>query len=87
MAIIEALSMGVPVIATPVGGVPEAIVQGESGLLVSRSTEALVEAIKVMIHDRGRWQTMSANARRVFKERFEISQVVTAYDNVYRTKP
>jgi glycosyltransferase involved in cell wall biosynthesis len=86
MAIIEALSLGVPVIATRVGGVPEAVVHGENGLLIERSVEALVEAIKQLVTNREKLQSMSRKAREMFKDRFEISHVVSAYDKVYRMK-
>ena len=84
MAIIEALSMGVPVIATPVGGVPEAVVHGQNGLLVERSAEALTEALTSLVADPDKLRELSANARRAFEERFEISRVVSMYDEIYR---
>jgi glycosyltransferase involved in cell wall biosynthesis len=86
MAIIEALSMGIPVIATPVGGVPEAVVEGQNGLLVERSASALAAAIKSLAASPDTLRTMSANALRLFEDRFEISRVVSLYDEVYRTK-
>jgi glycosyltransferase involved in cell wall biosynthesis len=84
MAIIEALSLGVPVIATQVGGIPEALVHGENGLLVPRTVEGLVEAIIQLATHRDKLRSMSLGARRIFEERFEISRVVSAYDGVYR---
>jgi glycosyltransferase involved in cell wall biosynthesis len=84
MAIIEALSMGVPVIATPVGGVPEAVFDGKNGRLVARSVEALVEAIKTLLTDQSQLRELSVNARRVFEERYEISRIVSMYDEVYK---
>jgi glycosyltransferase involved in cell wall biosynthesis len=86
MAIIEALSMGVPVIATAVGGVPEAVIDGQNGLLVERSVESLVEAIQSMATSPDRLREMSFNARSVFEGRFEISSIVSMYDKVYRTE-
>ncbi|HWY32464.1 MAG TPA: glycosyltransferase family 4 protein, partial [Candidatus Acidoferrum sp.] len=86
MAIIEALSMGVPVIATAVGGVPEAVIHGQNGLLVERSVEALAAAIQSLAASQERLRQMSINARRIFEERFEISRVVAMYDKVYRKK-
>src|ERR1700723_2805341 len=62
MAIIEALSMGVPVIATAVGGVPEAVVHGQNGLLVERSVEALAAAIQSLAAGQERLRQMSINA-------------------------
>jgi glycosyltransferase involved in cell wall biosynthesis len=86
MAIIEALSMGVPVLATPVGGVPEAVINGKNGFLVERTAEALAEAIQPLLNDPDKLREMSVNARRSFEDHFEISRVVSMYDNIYQLK-
>jgi glycosyltransferase involved in cell wall biosynthesis len=87
MAIIEGMSIGLPVIATPVGGIPEAVVDGKNGILVSRTVEALMQAIKRLAGDEKLCAALGAQARRDFEERFEISKIVAAYDAVYHQKP
>jgi glycosyltransferase involved in cell wall biosynthesis len=87
MAIIEALSVGLPVIATPVGGVPEAVAHEKNGLLISRTVESLTKAIKRMACDRKFHETLSAQSRRDFEQQFEISQIVSLYHAVYHQKP
>jgi glycosyltransferase involved in cell wall biosynthesis len=84
MAIIEALSMAVPVIATSVGGVPEAVIHGENGLIVPRSVEDLVAAVKQLLESHEKLRAMSAQARHSFEGRFEISRIATRYDAIYR---
>lgn len=84
MAIIEALSVGVPVAATPVGGVPEAVTDRGNGFLVERSAAALAEAIGRLAQDENLLRNMSAAARRCFEERFEISRILSLYDKLYR---
>jgi len=50
--LIEAMSCGLPVVATDVGGVPEVVVDGVNGLLVSpRDEKALAEAIEYVFND------------------------------------
>jgi glycosyltransferase involved in cell wall biosynthesis len=83
MAIIEALSVGLPVIATPVGGVPEAVVHEKNGLLVSRTVESLMQAIKRLAGDRKFHDDLSVQARLDFEQRFAISKIVSAYHAVY----
>ncbi len=51
-AVLEAMNCGLAVVATRVGGVPEAVVDGETGLLIDpRNVEQLREAMKRMIVD------------------------------------
>jgi glycosyltransferase involved in cell wall biosynthesis len=83
MAIIEALSAGVPVIATPVGGVPEAVVHEKNGLLVARTVESLAQAIRRLAGDIEFHKILSVQARRDFEQRFEISKIVSSYHTIY----
>ena len=83
MSIVEAMSVGLPVIATDVGGVREAVVHQQTGLLVPRTTEALVEAIDGLLRDRSRLGAMQQRARQVFEERFTLAHVVAQYQRVY----
>jgi glycosyltransferase involved in cell wall biosynthesis len=52
MSVLEAMACGVPVIASAVGGIPELVVDGESGLLVeAQDPQALAQAIARMLED------------------------------------
>jgi glycosyltransferase involved in cell wall biosynthesis len=84
MAIIEALSIGLPVIATPVGGVPEAVVHEQNGLLVERTVESLASALRRLAGDHQFHATLSLQARRDFESRFEISKIISAYHHIYQ---
>ncbi len=86
MAIIEALSVGLPVIATPVGGIPDAVTHEQNGLLISRDVSALGHALCDLFDHRPNLQRMSQQARESFRQRFEITRIVKAYDQVYRAK-
>jgi glycosyltransferase involved in cell wall biosynthesis len=77
------MSVGLPVIATDVGGVREAVLHGQTGLLVPRSAGALVEAVSGVLADRSRLAAMQQRARQVFEERFTLAQVVAQYQRVY----
>jgi glycosyltransferase involved in cell wall biosynthesis len=80
------LSVGLPVIATPVGGVPEAVGHEKNGLLVARTVEALTQAIRRLEGNRELHHTLSLQARQDFEQRFEISKIVSSYHAVYRQK-
>jgi glycosyltransferase involved in cell wall biosynthesis len=84
VAPIEALACGVPVVATPVGGVPEIVDHGATGLLVEPGRpEALADALEALLRDPDRRRTMGAEGRRVAAERFGLEPMVSATEAVY----
>ncbi len=72
--VLEALSAGLPVIATRWGGIPEIIRDGKEGILIQpRSSDQLVEAIKSI--DSERYSRMSEEAVKRFDECFNSDTV------------
>jgi len=84
MAIIEAMSCGIPVVASPIGGIPDAVAHGESGILVERTAAALALVLDSFFLNPARLAVLSVGTRRRFAERFEIAGIVSAYDEVYQ---
>jgi glycosyltransferase involved in cell wall biosynthesis len=83
-AILEAMAAGKPVAATAVGGNPEAVVEGETGLLVPPGDgRALAEAIGWLLDRPEQAAAFGHAARRRVAERFELSRMVTQYEAVY----
>ncbi len=85
LVVLEAMAAGVPVVATSVGGTPEAVVDGETGLLVPpRDVDALAGAIDALLSDPERAQRLGAAGRRRARERFDADaaaqRVVGLYD-------
>jgi glycosyltransferase involved in cell wall biosynthesis len=77
LAMVEALACGTPVIAEPIGAVPEVVVDGETGFLVS-GVDAMAEAA-------GRVTEISAErCRAEAVSRFHPSAMVDRYEAVYR---
>jgi glycosyltransferase involved in cell wall biosynthesis len=78
-----AMSAGVPVIASNVGGLPEVIRHGENGLLVDNDPEAIRRAIRELQEDPERARRIGDAARHTVMERFTVEQMVRRTMDVY----
>lgn len=87
MSIVEALSVGLPVIATDVGGVREAVQPGETGLLIPRQVDALVDTLRDLLQHRSRISEMSRRARQYYEERFTLKRILLHYHRIYTENP
>lgn len=85
VSLIEASAAGVPAVATAVGGVPDVVADGETGLLVRREDEkALAEAIGRLARDPELRARLGANARQHVLERFSSERLVRDIEALYR---
>jgi len=86
--LIEAGMVGIPVAAYEVVGVPEVVVDGETGFLVPQGNiEALADRTLSLLSDRGECRRMGAAARRRCRNRFDIRTVAARYLEEYRELP
>jgi glycosyltransferase involved in cell wall biosynthesis len=84
IAVIEALLMRVPVVATNVGGVPEVVKSGETGLLVPpKDPIRLGEAIAYVYSNRDRAIAMARAGERRVRGMFEISRLAQRQVELY----
>jgi glycosyltransferase involved in cell wall biosynthesis len=84
VAVMEALALGLPVVATRVGGLPEAV-GPEAGVLVpARDPIALADTIAALAADPERRATLSEGAR-VAARGFAIDRTVARLESVYRS--
>lgn len=84
LAIVEAMFAGVPVIATDVGSVSEAIVDGVTGLLVpSGDQRALVEAIRRMLDSPPFAFDLARRAETLARQRFSAETMGAAYHSLW----
>ena len=82
---LEAALMARPVVATRVGGLPEVVVHGQTGLLVEKNdSRALGEAIAILLDDIELASKMGRAARSRAQEVFSLKRHVDAYDGLYR---
>jgi glycogen(starch) synthase len=82
---LQAAQMARPVVATRVGGLPEVVAAGETGLLVENGdVDGLVKAITVLLDDPERAVRMGQAARQRAQEKFSWDNFVDSYDSLYR---
>ncbi len=79
-----AMSAGVPVVASNVGGLPEVIRHGENGLLVENTPQSIAAAIRKLLDDPAFARRMGDAARRTVTERFTVDHMVRRTMEVYR---
>jgi glycosyltransferase involved in cell wall biosynthesis len=83
-AVLDALAVGKPVVATHSGGIPEMITNGENGLLVpAKNPSALADAISEMLAEPDNAAQMAARGPELVKTRFSIEAMVAGNINVY----
>ena len=83
VAVMEALAVGVPVVATHVGGIPQAVRQGVEGYTVPvGDLDALAGRLSELIEDPERRRAMAQAARRR-GEMFDIVEATRALEQVY----
>ena len=83
-AILEAMAAGIPVVASGVGGNPEAVEDGETGRLVPPGDPAaLASAILDLLRDPDRAVAMGRAGRERARERFSLEGMVTAVEETY----
>jgi glycosyltransferase involved in cell wall biosynthesis len=83
VSILEACAMGLPVVSTNVGGIPDLLTHGETGLLVpDNDSEAMTEAVCRLIQEPELSGRLSANGRRL-AERCSWHQVYPAWNRLF----
>ena len=84
-AVLDALALAKPVVATNAGGIPEIIKDGETGRLVEAANpQALAEGIIQMLAHKDQAQPMAQRGQAVVKEQFSIEAMVENNLAVYR---
>ncbi len=83
-SLLEAMATGLPALATHHGGIPEAVTDGESGLLVAEGdVAALTTALRRLLNDPALHARLSAGARTSVIEKFERAAQTAVLERCY----
>jgi glycosyltransferase involved in cell wall biosynthesis len=85
LAVLEAMAASLPVVATSVGGVPELVIPGETGILVGPAAkpDELVQAIEWLLDDHARAAAMGRAGRERCEKSFSLQNSSLAVDFLF----
>jgi colanic acid/amylovoran biosynthesis glycosyltransferase len=84
--LLEAMALGTPCVSTDVTGIPEAVIDGETGLIVrQRDPRHLADALQRMLGDAGERVALARRARTLIEERFDISRNAAEVRSLFTT--
>lgn len=84
VALLEAMAMGRPVVSTAVGGVKEAVVDGESGVLVTAlDPDLLAQAVEKLLDSRRERTRLGAEARARVQNHFSLQSMTRSLETAY----
>ena len=83
IAILEAMRNSLPIVSTPVGGIPEMIDNGKSGLLIEPSADGVFDLINNI--EKHNWSEMGKVSHQLFMEKFSIERMIHSYSDIFKS--
>jgi len=84
LAIVQAMGVGLPIVATNAGGIPEVVTDGKSGTLVpTHDSKALSAAILELLRDQEKAKSMGRFAAEEAKRKFDLTDMIKDLENLY----
>jgi len=84
MTILEAMSFGIPVVSTRVGGVPDIVIDGETGFLIEPGNlQQLYDKLSRLVRDHALRSNLGAKGRSIIKERHSIGAATKRMEIIY----
>jgi glycosyltransferase involved in cell wall biosynthesis len=85
ISVLEAMSAGLPIVSTTVGGIPDVVTAGEDGLLIAPGdVVALASAICALLENEDLRNRLGRNAHARFQREFSMSSVLPRLESIYR---
>lgn len=86
VAVLEAMSCGLPVVATNTGGIQEVLIEGETGFLVpAEDMEQMSEKLCRLLKDSALRKTVGERAKNFLEDNFTIENMVCHYADLYES--
>ncbi len=83
--ILEAMSLGIPVVTTNLAGIPDMVKHGETGFLVKpKDSESLAKYINLLLKDKKLWRKMSKNCKKEVKK-YSWENVIGILEKIYQS--
>lgn len=84
LAVLEAAAAGKPIVASRVGGIPEIIEDGKTGVLVqAKNVKSLADGLERVLLGEREAKEMGRKAREVVAEKFSVEKMVEGYERLY----
>lgn len=85
-AFLEAMAAGLPVIGTRVGGIPDFLVDRETGLFCKvDDPKDLAEKIKLLLSDEQLWQKLSENGKKLVEQNYSWDKVASRTNGIFKS--
>ncbi|KAA3660724.1 MAG: colanic acid biosynthesis glycosyltransferase WcaL [Calditrichaeota bacterium] len=83
--LIEAMACELPVVTTPVAGIPDLVIHGETGMLAKeRDAETLAEALEILIEDKALRERLGKQAREKVLDEFQIQKSAEKLAGIFK---
>jgi glycosyltransferase involved in cell wall biosynthesis len=83
-AFLEAMACGVPIIGTRVGGIPDFLVERETGLFCeAKNPQNIAEKIKILLDDENLRQKLIANGRKLVEEKYDWNKIAVQMKDIF----
>ncbi len=83
MSILEAMRAGLPIVSTKVGGVPETIIDGETGMIIDASEEGVYSCLSNL--DKYDWAKMANGSYNYYLNKFTDDSMVKTYSSIFNS--